>query len=147
MEVILNINSKCVFHKNFLHVCGGDPNLRMFDSSIVSFSPRMWRWSLPDLITSGLWAIFSTYVEVILSLTGLNVTLVSFSPRMWRWSLGWYSSRWFWSIFSTYVEVIPQDFLNAVAKTDFLHVCGGDRSWIRTFVARTWFSPRMWRWS
>ena len=51
-----------------LHVCGGDPNVPV--TNVVShwYSPRMWRWSSFFCFFKYSFAVFSTYVEVILLL-------------------------------------------------------------------------------
>ena len=50
----------------FLHVCGGDPIIRLIILLFIAFSPRMWRWSSQVLTTRSVTEVFSTYVEVIL---------------------------------------------------------------------------------
>ena len=53
-------------NKGILHVCGGDPIFTNFFLTIFGYSPRVWRWSLPDLLLDLDWSVFSTCVEVIL---------------------------------------------------------------------------------
>ena len=147
VEVIL---VETVFMKStncFLHVCGGDPNLKecLFDD--LTFSPRMWRWSYTFQTLTFQNLVFSTYVEVIPKLLKRSCTISGFlhvcggdpelifnsfdhrefSPRMWRWSR--YNSflQQAHPVFSTYVEVILS-----------FTTC-------RSRLMK--FSPRMWRWS
>ena len=107
----------------------------------------MWRWSFKNGESSRSETVFSTYVEVILSvLVTTNLTLCilhvcggdpvcvycvskasMYSPRMWRWSLS--------------------NGLSFPITISILHVCGGDpttESWFSIFKK---YSPRMWRWS
>ena len=66
----------------------------------------MWRWSYAELYVYTQWVVFSTYVEVILTLLKLEMLVFrilhvcggdpnnirqfriakQYSPRMWRWS-------------------------------------------------------------
>ena len=127
----------------------------------------MWRWSCWMNQVSRNHRVFSTYVEVILSFTKMQVKSACFlhvcggdpdpqnasfcqflfSPRMWRWSYVWntHSSRL--NVFSTYVEVILTPFFKSCAFCCFLHVCGGDPEWRESNYKVILFSPRMWRWS
>ena len=113
--------------KNFLHVCGGDPQFQFFIDFFQSFSPRMWRWSSTSLTGLASWTIFSTYVEVILTGT-------------------WLTDRQ-----SHFLHVCggdPNRLLGIVfALINFLHVCGGDPGRLLLPIGITLFSPRMWRWS
>ena len=167
VEVILARWTLSVTIVSFLHVCGGDPDWRIWCFCNVWFSPRMWRWSSSNLNHQFHQLVFSTYVEVILinpansaiSRGFLHVcggdpiylpcyqACILFSPRMWRWSsfrlLG---CEWF-VVFSTYVEVIPTNESEVLAAGSFLHVCGGDPSKIPFHKLCLAFSPRMWRWS
>ena len=146
VEVILKHGQKVVDHGSFLHVCGGDPSNASGVAIKMLFSPRMWRWSLRWLPQQLFYLVFSTYVEVILTLrmrkehengflhvcggdptrefTSLNRLL--FSPRMWRWSWGTCLSKLIRFVFSTYVEVIYSCNNPCNWTSRFLHVCGGD---------------------
>ena len=68
VEVILTRLIKILIMTRFLHVCGGDPKIFIKHYFSSLFSPRMWRWSsvLKTLLSK--YAVFSTYVEVILSI-------------------------------------------------------------------------------
>ena len=47
VEVILRYHLlQCLF-QSILHVCGGDPTIINNAISVIMYSPRMWRWSLP----------------------------------------------------------------------------------------------------
>ena len=152
-------------HTYFLHVCGGVSHGDSVTGYAFGFSPRMWRcflWRHYAIINVG---IFSTYVEVFLTLTAIPVPFSNFlhvcggvsarrqdfatnswfSPRMWRCFLGriW-CSRWY-IIFSTYVEVFPYDVFLQRLRIHFLHVCGGVSIPRSAFDRSHWFSPRMWR--
>ena len=50
VEVIPWPKSLRKWPKNFLHVCGGDPDVVTYAGNHIGFSPRMWRWSLPWII-------------------------------------------------------------------------------------------------
>ena len=111
---------------SILHVCGGDPDLSACSIIFSSYSPRMWRWSSTTSHEDFKWAVFSTYVEVILkmeaaALSGVGILHVcggdpvhsllhflcsKYSPRMWRWSQLSSSFDLWYTVFSTYVEVI-----------------------------------------
>ena len=132
------------------------------------FSPRMWRWSwwLAGLIR--LIKVFSTYVEVIPIDAAIIVLMFSFLHVCGGdpWS---FESDWRWQkFFSTYVEVILLEidcFFGSngfsprmwrwsqleITSDDliasFLHVCGGDPTWLVMIMKIHQFSPRMWRWS
>ena len=109
--------------------------------------------------------IFSTYVEVFLSISRLVVLCLnflhvcggvsneiirenydtSFSPRMWRcfrFTAWWQIGR---VIFSTYVEVFPRRTSLRRAIQHFLHVCGGVSGLRESWKCPYKFSPRMWR--
>ena len=51
---------------SILHVCGGDPNVPYPAKTLLSYSPRMWRWSQCAIKVDDSQLVFSTYVEVIL---------------------------------------------------------------------------------
>ena len=127
----------------------------------------MWRWSYASFAKRISKAVFSTYVEVILSqfnFTVKNICILhvcggdpwnfesgglnpGYSPRMWRWSLKnyfWHSNEF---VFSTYVEVIHQLIDITLWSLSILHVCGGDPS-TQDYTSKVYrYSPRMWRWS
>ena len=67
VEVILFQKRLAVASYCILHVCGGDPNPSHTSVLVVSYSPRMWRWSSSFNRVVGIQVVFSTYVEVILS--------------------------------------------------------------------------------
>ena len=147
VEVILRLLWPYWFGVGILHVCGGDPIDTFFGSWLQVHSPRMWRWSHAYDQMAADQAVFSTYVEVILTLALACLVFVSilhvcggdparaefytnfnkYSPRMWRWSWSkiYQSARA--SVFSTYVEVI--------------------HNLTTTFISGKRYSPRMWRWS
>ena len=126
VEVIPNSQGCSCTDQSILHVCGGDPISLDFSSSKITYSPRMWRWSLYCGTQSPKWLVFSTYVEVIPSLLQLlkfqlrilhvcggdpigsssGVLRSSYSPRMWRWSQYQHQTSDNDCVFSTYVEVI-----------------------------------------
>ena len=167
VEVILFAGSYMVLKAYFLHVCGGDPYVGEAVPAVDWFSPRMWRWSLLRVCKPVNKPIFSTYVEVILSSSGLNLksgnflhvcggdpySMINccirslFSPRMWRWSWKRGIDQCCVRIFSTYVEVILISGAGGSATYDFLHVCGGDPDSWKSNEKKKGFSPRMWRWS
>ena len=111
---------------SILHVCGGDPWAKQKSLNYFKYSPRMWRWSLHCLYDQFLHIVFSTYVEVILSLEHHSVGTLQYSPRMWRWSWHVMVLRLVRSVFSTYVEVILFEICNFFSEWCILHVCGGD---------------------
>ena len=127
MEVIPNQTFDRRRTEGILHVCGGDPKVR------------------PGVYINV--KVFSTYVEVILSLETQENYDKLYSPRMWRWSYtGHYEGKKF-VVFSTYVEVIlttivPYPFCHCI-----LHVCGGDPCTLMLKTPHRMYSPRMWRWS
>ena len=144
------IHVKC----SILHVCGGDPKGIKASHNFFKYSPRMWRWSLYVSRSNDRNSVFSTYVEVILTLALACLVFVSilhvcggdpnftaqvinsnkYSPRMWRWSLYWsleMTSHW---VFSTYVEVIPIISPLITLFHSILHVCGGDPRLVKMLV-------------
>ena len=146
VEVILNFLEKRLKRLGFLHVCGGDPEYLNANKRESKFSPRMWRWSSSLTKTKSGQGVFSTYVEVILTMNIHSIMflrflhvcggdpqfgfilnwLKMFSPRMWRWSqwVTFYKQKM--GVFSTYVEVILINSIFFCAVGSFLHVCGGD---------------------
>ena len=131
------------------------------------YSPRMWRWSPTLTIRSLRMSVFSTYVEVIPTQSGMRITkscilhvcggdpgsLVAFepgykySPRMWRWSYHASSAIHTITVFSTYVEVILLCKSISLVNPGILHVCGGDPKDTEFSKEKMAYSPRMWRWS
>ena len=106
VEVILTADGPVKVDTRFLHVCGGDPKLEDKADMARKFSPRMWRWSYLLGFLFDVIVVFSTYVEVILTIfvvrgnpeRFLHVcggdprqlqrqdSYIQFSPRRWRWS-------------------------------------------------------------
>ena len=149
MEVILSCSYVWLQCRRFLHVCGGDPKNGWSFKEFKKFSPRMWRWSRYREINNLAVLVFSTYVEVILTIfvvkgnperflhvcggdpqkSNKASEPEKFSPRMWRWSWVWH--RWYHGVhvFSTYVEVILKPNTRILNYVSFLHVCGGDPRW------------------
>ena len=146
VEVILPIFHSDGSTDSILHVCGGDPKSSLRDAYVSMYSPRMWRWSLAATLQEKNQAVFSTYVEVILSRSQNAASLWCilhvcggdpwssvtayplwvYSPRMWRWSYLFVHLRLKVQVFSTYVEVIPWCKLHTSMNQSILHVCGGD---------------------
>ena len=111
--------------------------------------------------------VFSTYVEVILTLKFpstiwlsilhvcggdpigrlLFVSYLLYSPRMWRWSHMSNSATFKVRVFSTYVEVILINRTLSMFEYGILHVCGGDPAPTLISSSESKYSPRMWRWS
>ena len=167
VEVILSAIT--LFYKAFsiLHVCGGDPHPSGSMKPSTAYSPRMWRWSYTPCPLKVWQRVFSTYVEVILSIfvsvvIRLGILHVCggdplseledskwkrYSPRMWRWSLKFALLWRLDDVFSTYVEVIPSNQCWRKNWLRILHVCGGDPGWPKQKINRNRYSPRMWRWS
>ena len=109
-----------------LHVCGGDPTKTTVVFKSCLYSPRMWRWSSQFYVSYTKKSVFSTYVEVILSLAQITLTTnsilhvcggdpdggpvgmqaVAYSPHMWRWSSlrPWPGKSL--NVFSTHVESV-----------------------------------------
>ena len=155
------------FYESFLHVCGGDPYQQLSQAIGIMFSPRMWRWSRIIRIQLTLTIVFSTYVEVIPTLSligllkicflhvcggdpylvGIKIQPNKFSPRMWRWSRVMIQKKKPMIVFSTYVEVILYCWTIWTWWICFLHVCGGDPGNQARTSQTLKFSPRMWRWS
>ena len=152
---------------SILHVCGGDPQIRVGNRQINSYSPRMWRWSCRSIYRQLAEGVFSTYVEVIpspatpicfshsiLHVCGGDPIYVGtrnpgsvYSPRMWRWSSEPRLRSTHLVVFSTYVEVILRHLVQQIASLRILHVCGGDPIIWLLSTTMTTYSPRMWRWS
>ena len=151
-----------------LHVCGGDPIFPDFFLTIFGYSPRMWRWSSVTSSWRKCYQVFSTYVEVILTVVPRSVFCLSYSPRMWRWSYMAKSLAIGDQVFSTYVEVILPTFSRKSLISCILHVCGGDptnhgtrkgadtvfSTYVEVILTKLdltsikgQYSPRMWRWS
>ena len=124
--MILSIPEVAIERKSILHVCGDDPQ------SI--------------LLRSLLMPVFSTYVEMILTLWWLLTTTQSilhvcgddplitffsrivswYSPRMWRWSYERGEREPRLKVFSTYVEMILVQTAASSRTRGILHVCGDD---------------------
>ena len=167
VEVIPTRDTTVTIWICILHVCGGDPEFWAVNSNINLYSPRMWRWSSSLTTLIILSRVFSTYVEVILSLTFILILAacilhvcggdpkydamyyndLKYSPRMWRWSHFVDYKCHFLSVFSTYVEVILPNQKFVLDNDGILHVCGGDPPDIQADWKNIPYSPRMWRWS
>ena len=52
---------------SILHVCGGDPDIKILGRMTAEYSPRVWRWSLLRYQRRSSISLFSTCVEVISS--------------------------------------------------------------------------------
>ena len=146
VEVILAVELHIKKSCRILHVCGGDPSQIVSCLPHLMYSPRMWRWSWCDCWLNRSEGVFSTYVEVIPSPTGLPAMPPSilhvcggdpydrrnskhtckYSPRMWRWSPQKWGLQERKNVFSTYVEVIPCMYPRLLIGGCILHVCGGD---------------------
>ena len=131
------------------------------------YSPHMWRWSQRDSKVQPLDRVFSTHVEVILSLPDYDHVTRSilhtcggdplnkqikelqggYSPHMWRWSRAWNFKRLYWLVFSTHVEVIPVIWSIELVLIRILHTCGGDPNIAAINTHLLLYSPHMWRWS
>ena len=129
------------------------------------YSPRVWRSSYASSINAPKLIVFSTYVEVIPSLS-VYITLPScilhvcgghptikkyqilwweYSPRMWRSSFFAWLSSCKVLVFSTYVEVILRVGLFPTLFFSILHVCGGHPFIGKALFNSILYSPRMWR--
>ena len=127
VEVILKPDFSAIGSNCFLHVCGGDPSLRMLNLTMC--------------------LVFSTYVEVIPLPKSSSIIMVSFLHVCGGDPSVCLISVLIVSVFSTYVEVIPGMLLIPQYYPCFLHVCGGDPNNGNSYSWSEWFSPRMWRWS
>ena len=127
----------------------------------------MWRWSSSLIRPFGLLFVFSTYVEVILTMTWTTLLRSCVlhvcggdpsmpiklrfnclcSPRMWRWSQQSQLKQQSQLVFSTYVEVILRNERDENGNLSVLHVCGGDPNFVTSITSTRLCSPRMWRWS
>ena len=76
VEVILMTYQTSLENISILHVCGGDPNIIKLANYWLFYSPRVWRWSPSQNIVKQLHPVFSTYVEVILSLVAPTKTSI-----------------------------------------------------------------------
>ena len=153
VEVILKPFSWLCKACSILHVCGGDPHQFVQISTAYPYSPRVWRWSPDSNLEPSHLPVFSTCVEVILSLAQIVLTTnsilhvcggdpnsinfanrrVKYSPRVWRWSSFLALSIWQLAVFSTCVEVILDVPFLTVHPGSILHVCGGDPFNFKTF--------------
>ncbi len=165
VEVFLSYKGGQLLQGDFLHVCGGVSAFQPNVPDIRKFSPRMWRCFFFQSLLWVVVEIFSTYVEVFLSLEYLHqlisnflhvcggvskrinegLTVFLFSPRMWRCFPLQRPLRLRLSIFSTYVEVFLKTSRINGCATDFLHVCGGVSALKSIADIENTFSPRMWR--
>ena len=127
VEMILNWRFVIFLEWSILHVCGDDPVIGQQYTSHGRYSPRMWRWSLLCYSIHLISTVFSTYVEMILTLDkgDNNDSLV----------------------FSTYVEMILNFCKYCLALDRILHVCGDDPTLGLGVMTGFQYSPRMWRWS
>ena len=106
MEVILYDSLAITSEPGILHVCGGDPNSVSLNS----------KWHM----------VFSTYVEVILTLPSLLklarciLHVCGGDPQRQPFQ------RLNQIVFSTYVEVILDMAKQLCLMSRILHVCGGD---------------------
>ena len=48
MEVILCSTAKKISGAGILHVCGGDPTTLPTNFNVITYSPRVWRWSYTE---------------------------------------------------------------------------------------------------
>ena len=129
------------------------------------FSPRAWRCFSGQSKVPICCEVFSTCVEVFLSLKSLprrpscflhvrggvssrlllGLRLFVFSPRAWRC---FQASRQYWrsrDVFSTCVEVFLLDAGQGHHPPRFLHVRGGVSKALEWSVRLSLFSPRAWR--
>ena len=167
VEMILDYEKEIQKYYRVLHVCGDDPQELQNFRNQYKCSPRMWRWSCSVFLYVIPFAVFSTYVEMILTAqkliiikqcvlhvcgddptTGFLMNLFNTcSPRMWRWSLGYFFAEAHSNVFSTYVEMILALMQTKKLLPSVLHVCGDDPTlyWVWPYLIAC--SPRMWRWS
>ena len=150
-----------------LHVCGDDPCCFIRHLGQLLYSPRMWRWSYLIEVERKWNDVFSTYVEMILSVPDWTISSVrilhvcgddpeidedirvkkEYSPRMWRWSLSLNNLISVCRVFSTYVEMILVHHTGSFQNKGILHVCGDDPRLGVFLLWKIMYSPRMWRWS
>ena len=91
--MILSFNGSNQAQLGILHVCGDDPQRQYIIIYQVLYSPRMWRWSLTVIVARVAIKVFSTYVEMILSLVDLPSLIASIlhvcGDDPMRKGLGW----------------------------------------------------------
>ena len=68
VEMILPNSLVYFCGQSILHVCGDDPSRSPIAINSMLYSPRMWRWSFKGVFGLRDSNVFSTYVEMILSL-------------------------------------------------------------------------------
>ena len=89
-----------------LHVCGDDPHIRCKPCYFIEYSPRMWRWSCILVLKHLTFSVFSTYVEMILSLICTNTSVNGILHVCGDDPKGVYWDTDFQVVVSIYVEMI-----------------------------------------
>ena len=106
VEMILHTFVVYVLAIRILHVCGDDPKPICNSAKTWWYSPRMWRWSCILVLKHLTFSVFSTYVEMILSLICTNTSVNGILHVCGDDPKGVYWDTDFPVVFSTYVEMI-----------------------------------------
>ena len=107
----------------------------------------MWRWSYVGISKKRFLGVFSTYVEVILTIVCIWRNQISILHVCGGDPTCPILLKACWTVFSTYVEVILSRPFSSFIFMRILHVCGGDPIGAVAVVSNSKYSPRMWRWS
>ena len=125
VEVFLCIFRPISSLSRLLHVRGGVSAQQLSTSAWGKSSPRPWRCFHVHSLVYIAKFVFSTSVEVFLTLTKQLSVNIQSSPRPWRcFSLSVSLSSVF-CVFSTSVEVFLNDSVTITIQDSLLHVRGG----------------------
>ena len=133
--------------RNFLYVCGDEPESPANQLSELIFSLRMWRWTDEPKLKEWFVRIFSTYVEMNRCKSETVNQAVDFlyvcgdEPGL----KNYYGA--FTNIFSTYVEMNRTGSYFGILGFNFLYVCGDEPLSSAAALTAPAFSLRMWRWT
>ena len=165
VEVFLSFRRLSSSSRCFLHVRGGVSPCAEQGESKIEFSPRAWRCFHILAKWLRVLQVFSTCVEVFLSMLRRLAAQTSFlhvrggvssgwkkrekirkfSPRAWRCFYTNAIQEWAWRVFSTCVEVFLQNPSQRSSTSSFLHVRGGVSGYEVRYCNWREFSPRAWR--
>ena len=149
------------------HACGDGPNFRSASGQTYEFSPRVWGWSVPEIIRAGSRWVLPTRVGMVRDMiicpplwqcsphacgdgphsSNSRFTSTGFSPRVWGWSVSGFLRECPPHVLPTRVGMVRTWRSPRACCLCSPHACGDGPSLSAKQAHRFMFSPRVWGWS